>query len=164
MPSARRRRCRDDSNRDSLCSALRENYTRQKAQSREDKKMTFVLFSSQMRQDSTWTSDDRCITFTTVNCGIYPALADGQFSLYHGKFLLFWTTFTNVSNGFYTGDTFYRSKVNAFTTVNVSRVNTAYKIDQSIEFSQSTTYWVGELDNNELHCCLVKYQSIHVVV
>ena len=30
-----------------------------------------------------------------------------------------------------------------------------YKIDQSIEFSQSTTYWVGELDNNELHCCLV---------
>ena len=30
-----------------------------------------------------------------------------------------------------------------------------YKIDQSIEFSQSTTYWVGELDNNELHCCLL---------
>ena len=23
-----------------------------------------------------------------------------------------------------------------------------YTIDQSIEFSQSTTYWVGELDNN----------------
>ena len=37
-----------------------------------------------------------------------------------------------------------------------------YKIDQSIAFSQSTTYWVGKLDNNELHCCLVKYQSIHV--
>ena len=39
-----------------------------------------------------------------------------------------------------------------------------YKIDQSIEFSQSTTYWVGELDNYELHCCLIKYQSIHVAV
>ena len=39
-----------------------------------------------------------------------------------------------------------------------------YKIDQSIAFSQSTTYWVGELENNELHCCLVKYQSIHVAV
>ena len=30
-----------------------------------------------------------------------------------------------------------------------------YKIDQPIEFSQSTTYWVGEVDNNELHWCLV---------
>ena len=39
-----------------------------------------------------------------------------------------------------------------------------YKIDQSIEFSLSTTYWVGELDNYELHCCLIKYQSIHVAV
>ena len=33
---------------------------------------------------------------------IYPALADGKSSLYHGKVLLFWTTFTNVSNGVYT--------------------------------------------------------------
>ena len=33
--------------------------------------------------------------------------------------------------------------------------NHDYKIDQSIEFSQTTTYWASELDNNELHCCLV---------
>ena len=38
--------------------------------------------------------------------GMYPALADGKFSLYHGEFQLFWTTFTNVSNGVYTGDMF----------------------------------------------------------
>ena len=39
-----------------------------------------------------------------------------------------------------------------------------YKIDQSIEFSQSTTYLVGELDNNELHYCLLKYQSIQILL
>ena len=43
---------------------------------------------------------------TDVLKHIYPALAEGKFSLYHGKFLLFWTTFSNVSNGVYTGDIF----------------------------------------------------------
>ena len=38
-----------------------------------------------------------------------------------------------------------------------------YKIDQSIAFLQSTTCWVDERDSNELHCCLGKYQFIHVV-
>ena len=33
-----------------------------------------------------------------------------------------------------------------------------YKIDQSIEFSQSTTYWVGELDN----CIAAWLISIHL--
>ena len=31
-----------------------------------------------------------------------------------------------------------------------------YKIDQSIEFSQSTTYWVGELDN-----CIAAWLNIN---
>ena len=65
-----------------------------------------------MREDSTWTSDDMCHIYRS---GIYPALADGKFSLYHSKFLLFWTTFTNVTNGVYTCDTFTAVKVNAFT-------------------------------------------------
>ena len=46
-----------------------------------------------------------------------------------------------------TSAVFTRAWTTCQTVITFQRRKHVYKIDQSIEFAQRTTYWVGELDN-----------------